>query len=154
MFFTSSGEFWDYLFMIFSVLTMMCISVFFKKYLAWGLLFIASGEWCQIRHLWSREFSFGTRDTASGTQNFGKSFITVKKRESFCHRIQKGAESAPLTSLIKTLYTFFSWLLTKERSCQTHSHNIHFKIIGLVRRFLLRRRNMSSSKIKLLFYNH
>ena len=85
---------------------------------------------------------------------FGKSFITVKKRESFCHRHQKGADSVPLTGLVKTLYTFFSWLLTKERSYQTHFHNIHFKIIGLVRRFLLRRRNMSLSKIKLLFYNH
>ena len=41
---------------------------------------------------------------------------------------------------------FFSWLLTIERSYQTHSH-IHLKIIVLVRRFLLRRRNMSLSKI-------
>ena len=33
-----------------------------------------------------------------------------------------------------------------ERSSQTHSHNIHLKITGLVRRFL-RRRNKSSSDI-------
>ena len=31
-------------------------------------------------------------------------------------------------------------------SYQTHSHNIHLRITGLVRRFL-RRRNLSSSKI-------
>ena len=36
---------------IFSILTMMRLSVFFKKYLAWDLLMIASGEWCQIRDL-------------------------------------------------------------------------------------------------------
>ena len=36
--------------------------------------------------------------------------------------------------------------LTIERFYQTHSHNIHFKMTGLVRRFS-RRRNMSSSRI-------
>ena len=36
--------------------------------------------------------------------------------------------------------------LTIERSYQTHSHNVHFQITGLVRRFS-RRRNMSSSRI-------
>ena len=36
--------------------------------------------------------------------------------------------------------------LTIERYYQIHSHNIHFKIVGLFRRSLLRR-NMSSSKI-------
>ena len=36
--------------------------------------------------------------------------------------------------------------LTLERSYQTHYHNIHLKMIGLVRRFS-RRRNMSSSRI-------
>ena len=40
----------------------------------------------------------------------------------------------------------FNWLLAIERSNQIHSHNIHLKITGLVRRFLLRR-NRSSSKI-------
>ena len=34
-----------------------------------------------------------------------------------------------------------------ERSYQTHFHNIHLKITRLVRRFLLKRRNMSLSKI-------
>ena len=37
--------------------------------------------------------------------------------------------------------------LTIERSYQTHSHNIYFKITRLVRRFLLKRRNMSLSNI-------
>ena len=36
--------------------------------------------------------------------------------------------------------------LTTERSYQTHYHNIHFKMTGLVRRFS-RRRNMSTSRI-------
>ena len=36
--------------------------------------------------------------------------------------------------------------LTIERSYQTHSHNIHFKMTVLFRRFL-KRRNMSSSRI-------
>ena len=33
---------------------------------------------------------------------------------------------------------------------QTHSHNVYLKIAGLVRRFLLRRRNMSLSKIHIV----
>ena len=37
--------------------------------------------------------------------------------------------------------------LTVERFYQTHSHNIDLKITRLVRRFLLRRRNMSLSKM-------
>ena len=37
--------------------------------------------------------------------------------------------------------------LTIERSYQTHSHNMYFKITRLVRRFLLKRRNMSLSNI-------
>ena len=37
--------------------------------------------------------------------------------------------------------------LTTERSYQTDSHNIHVNITRLVRRFLLRRRNMSSNRI-------
>ena len=37
--------------------------------------------------------------------------------------------------------------LTIERSYQTHAYNISFKIRRLVRSFLLGRRNMSSSKI-------
>ena len=37
--------------------------------------------------------------------------------------------------------------LTIERFYQTHSHNIHFKITRLVRRFS-RRRNLSSSRIR------
>ena len=36
--------------------------------------------------------------------------------------------------------------LTIERSYQTHSHNIHFKMIELVRRFL-RRRNVPLSRV-------
>ena len=36
--------------------------------------------------------------------------------------------------------------LTIERSYQTHSHNIHFKMIELVRRFL-KRRNMPLSRV-------
>ena len=36
--------------------------------------------------------------------------------------------------------------LTIERSYQTHSHNVHCQITGLVRRFS-RRKNMSSSRI-------
>ena len=43
-------------------------------------------------------------------------------------------------------WTELNWELTIERSYQTHCHNIHFKMTGLVRRFL-RRRNKSSSRI-------
>ena len=50
-------------------------------------------------------------------------------------------------------YILFNWLLTinqknasrLQRSYQTHSHNIHFKIIGLVRWFF--KENLSSSRI-------
>ena len=85
-------------------------------------------------------------------------------------------ESAPLASLRKGSYTLFQLVITinqknvsrLSRSYQTHSHNIHFKIMGLrltiersyqthsnnirfkmtelFRRFS-RRRNMSSSRI-------
>ena len=63
-------------------------------------------------------------------------------------------ESAPLASLRKGSYTLFQLVITinqknvsrLSRSYQTHSHNIHFKMTGLVRRFS-RRRNMSSSRI-------
>ena len=85
-------------------------------------------------------------------------------------------ESAPLASLRKGSYTLFQLVVTinqknvsrLSRSYQTHSHNIHFKIMGLrltiersyqthsnnirfkmtelFRRFS-RRRNMSSSRI-------
>ena len=73
-----------------------------------------------------------------------------------------------LTSLRKGLYTFLIGYYNKSKEClkvfkvlldtlpqftsytigrpyQTHSYNIHSKIIGLVRR-LSRRRNMSSSR--------
>ena len=43
-------------------------------------------------------------------------------------------------------WTELNWELTTERSYQTRSHNMHFKVTGLVRRFL-RRRNKPSSRI-------
>ena len=43
-------------------------------------------------------------------------------------------------------WTELNWELTIERSYQTYSHNIHFKMTELVRRFL-RRKNKSSSRI-------
>ena len=83
-----------------------------------------------------------------------------RDRESVWHRHQKWAESeSALLASYQGLIYFFSWLLKIERSYQTHSHNLHLKIKGLeltteksyqkriIRRFLLRMRNMSLSKI-------
>ena len=100
-----------------------------------------------------------------------------RDRESIWHRHQKGNRECPLTCLNRELYTFkigyynqskeclrvvkvllypLSDLHFKmtgleliiERSYQIHSHNIHFKMAGLVRRFL--RRNLSSGYIAVI----
>ena len=87
-------------------------------------------------------------------------FTKVKKgtEKASDINIRRGTESAPLASVMKALYTFTRLTpitihlkltrleLTIERSYQTDSHNIHFNITRLVRRFLLRR-NMSSNRI-------
>ena len=116
---------------------------------------IVYGERCQIRDLQRRGFSFGTRVEASDTQNFmwQKFYYSEKgNRESFWHRCQKGNRECPLTSSKGAVY-FSNWLLTinqknvsRLHTWETHSHNIHFKIMGLVRRFL-RRRSSSSNRI-------
>ena len=85
----------------------------------------------------------------------GRSFITVKKdRENFRHRHQKGDRESyqGLIYFSQTCSHNMHLKLTRleltiERSYRTHSHNIHLKITRLVRRFLLKRRNMSFSKI-------
>ena len=73
--------------------------------------------------------------------------------------IRRGTESTPLPVLSRPFIYFYQTHsynmhlkltrleLTTKRSYQTHFHNIHLNITRLVRRFLLRRRNMSSSKI-------
>ena len=83
--------------------------------------------------------------------------------QSFCvaefYYSEKGIEEAsdiylrrgqrvPHSLVLPRPYILF---LTIERSYQTHSQNMHLKIAGLVRRFLLRRRNMSLSKIHCYF---
>ena len=99
-----------------------------------------------------------------------------RDRESFWHRHKKGARECPLASLSKGAIYFLKLVitvnqktvlslqrfyqthshdihfkimgleLTIERPYQTPSHNTHFKMTGLFRRFL-RRRKMSSSRI-------
>ena len=62
---------------------------------------------CRIRDL-RREFSFRTRAKASGTQSFmwQKFYYSGKETEKASDiDIRRGTESAPLTSLIKALYT-------------------------------------------------
>ena len=89
----------------------------------------------------------------------GRRFITVKKgRESFWHRHQEGdGECPPLMVLSRPFIYFYQTCshnihlkltrleLTIERSHQIF-HNIHLNMARLVRRFLFRRRNMSSSE--------
>ena len=89
-----------------------------------------------------------------------QSFIKWKRdRETFWHRHQKGDGECPPASLNQSLIYFYQTHshnihlkltrleLTIERYYQTPSHNIHLKITRLSRKFLLRRRNMSLSKI-------
>ena len=62
-----------------------------------------------IRDLRRREFSLRTRAKASGTQSFmwQKFYYSGKGTEKASDiDIRRGMESAPLTSLIKALYTF------------------------------------------------
>ena len=62
-----------------------------------------------IHDLRRREFSFGTRAKASGTQSFmwQKFYYSGKGTEKASDiDIRRGTESAPLTGLIKALYTF------------------------------------------------
>ena len=115
-----------------------------------------------------RRFNFGTRDQAWSLRTFvwQKIYYSEKVQRKVLTDIRRGPESAPLTSLIEVLTYFYQtnfhniYLkltrleLTIGRSYQTHSHNIPLQITRLIRRFLLRRRNMSSSKIHLLLYNH
>ena len=80
-----------------------------------------------------------------------------KDRESFWHRHWKGDEECP-TEFYQGLIYFYQThshnihlkltrlKLAIERSYQTHSYSISLKI-RLVRSFLLRKRNMSSSKV-------
>ena len=119
---------------------------------------MAHGEQCWILDLW-RRFSFGTRDQGPGliTQEvlYSRNFITVKTdRGSFWHRHQEGDRESyqGLMYFYQTHSPNIHLKLTRleltiKRSYQTHSHNIHLKITRLVRRFLVKGRNMSLSKI-------
>ena len=62
-------------------------------------------------------------------------------------RSQWGRECPTHLSYQSFMY-FFNWLLIVDRFSQTHSHNIHLPITGLVRSFLLEKRNMSSGKTR------
>ena len=110
-------------------------------------ILIAYSAWYQICDLQRREFS--PRDEASVSQSFpvAKALLKWKEIEKAPDRHQKGAEYAPRCYFYQGLVYFFNWLLSIERSYQIHSHNTHLNITGLVRKFLLRRRNMSLSKI-------
>ena len=106
-----------------------------------------------VRHWWltvkrvrfmtseGKNFTFGWKAQLQSLRALcSKSFITVKKEyKNFWHRHQKGAESAPFTYFSGALYNFSIY--------QTHSHNRHPKVTGLVRKFLLRRRKNFSNKI-------
>ena len=106
-----------------------------------------------VRHWWltvkrvrfmtseGKNFTFGWKAQLQSLRALcSKSFITVKKEyKNFWHRHQKGAESAPFTYFSGALYNFSIY--------QTHSHNRHLKVTGLVRKFLLRRRKNFSNKI-------
>ena len=121
---------------------------------------IAYGERSQILDHQRRRFSFGTRDQSWSlwediTQELLHTRVLLKyerDRESFWHRHKKGArELPPLLVLAKELYTFLIGYYNKSKEClkvvkifQAHSHNLHFKITGLVRRFS-RRRNCSQA---------
>ena len=110
-------------------------------------ILIAYSAWYQICDLQRREFS--PRDEASVSQSFpvAKALLKWKEIEKASDRHQKGAEYAPTCYFYQGLVYFFNRLLSIERSYQIHSHNIHLNITGLVRKFLLRRRNLSLSKI-------
>ena len=113
---------------------------------------IVYGERCQIPDLQRRGLSFVTRVEASDTQNFmWQVLLQWKRKQSFWHRCQKGNRECSLTSLSKGAAYFFNCLLTINQNnvsrlhiWETHSHNIHFKIMELVRSFL--RRSSSSNR--------
>ena len=91
---------------------------------------------CRIHDLRRREFSFGTRAKASDTQSFmwQKLYYSAKGTEKASDiGIRRGTESAPLTSLIKALYIFFSWLVTNreeplEKGMAAHSSFLSWRI--------------------------
>ena len=69
---------------------------------------VAYSEQCWIRDL-QRRFNFGTRDQAWSLRAFvwQKIYYSEKGQENASNTdITRGIESAPLTSLIKALYTF------------------------------------------------
>ena len=136
----------------------MCVYIYI--YIIYKYM-IAYGEQYKICDLWRRRFSFRTRDQASYTQNFvwQKFYYTEKWQKASDIDIRRETESCPTVCLNKTLvlsslihfyqthshnihFKLTRLELTIERSYQTHSHNIYLKITRLVRRFLLRRRNM------------
>ena len=76
-------------------------------------ILLANGEWCWTRDF-RRRFSFGTRDQAWSLKRFCVAVILkwTRDRERFWYRHQKGAESAPLTSLSKGAVYFFKLIIT------------------------------------------
>ena len=73
-------------------------------------------------------------------------FIKVRKgtEKASDTDIRRGAENAPLLVLARELHTFKISYYNKSKECLivakillTHSHNLHFKITGLARRFLV-----------------
>ena len=71
-------------------------------------------------------------------------FIKVRKgtEKASDTDIRSGAENAPLLVLARELHTFKISYYNKSKECLkvakillTHSHNLHFKITGLARRF-------------------
>ena len=104
-----------------------------------GLVVIAYGEWCQICDLQSR-FSFGPGTRLDHSRAFGQqSFIKGTEKSSDID-IRRGTGAGdgecPHQVVLSRPYIFY----------QTHSHNTHLKMTGLVRKFS-RRRNMSWSKL-------
>ena len=77
-----------------------------------------------------------------------KIFITVKKKNqrNLLTQISEAGRECPTHLSYQGFMQFFNWLLRIERSSQTHSHSLHFKMTGLVRRFS-RRKNISSSRL-------